>query len=59
MAMKSRLSWCLLGCAFIVLGCRSTAKRSPDMASELATADVPASDVPAAPWETLFELRLG
>ncbi len=53
MAMRGRLSWCLLGCAFIVLGCRSTAKRSSDIASDLATSDVTTSDVPAAPWETL------
>ncbi|MCS7466161.1 FKBP-type peptidyl-prolyl cis-trans isomerase [Stieleria sp. ICT_E10.1] len=53
MAIKSRWLWCLLGCAFIGLGCRSTANRSSDIASELATADVSASDGPAAPWESL------
>ncbi|QDV83309.1 FKBP-type peptidyl-prolyl cis-trans isomerase [Planctomycetes bacterium TBK1r] len=53
MTTKSRLSWCLLGCALLLLGCRSTANRSSDIASELATADVSVSDVPAAPWETL------
>jgi len=55
MAIKSRLSWflVLLACAFIVLGCRSNAKRNADIASELATPDVSTSEVPAAPWETL------
>lgn len=53
MAMKSRLSWCLLGCALIALGCRSAAKHNADMTSELPTPDVSTSAAPAAPWETL------
>ncbi|PAY21002.1 peptidylprolyl isomerase [Rhodopirellula sp. SM50] len=53
MARESRLLWCLLGCLLVVLGCRSTAKRSPDIASELATSDLSPSDGSAAPWDTL------
>ena len=38
-AMKSWLPWCLLGFVFMVPGCRSTAKPSPDISSGLATSD--------------------
>ncbi len=37
--MKSWLPWCLLSFVFTVPGCRSTAKLSPDISSELATSD--------------------
>ncbi|WP_146403957.1 FKBP-type peptidyl-prolyl cis-trans isomerase [Planctomycetes bacterium CA13] len=53
-AMKIWLPWCLLSFVFMVPGCRSTAKPSPDMtpspdiSSELAT-----SDTPTATWKPL------
>ena len=37
--MKSWLPCCLLSFVFILPGCRSTAKPSPDISSELATSD--------------------
>ncbi len=53
MAMKARLFWCLVGCACIVSGCRSTATRNSNIAPDPAASDVSTSDVSAAPWETL------
>lgn len=53
MATKSRLFWCLLGCVFLVLGCRSAAKRSTDLPSDLTAEDVSTSDATLAPWDTL------
>lgn len=38
--MKTWVPWCLLGFVFMVPGCRSTAKPSPDISSELPTPDV-------------------
>ena len=51
--MKYRLLLCLLGCVFIVLGCRSTAKRDSGLPTEIAKSDVSTLESPAAPWETL------
>lgn len=39
MVMKSWLPWCLLSFAFMILGCRSTAKPSPVISSEPAISD--------------------
>ena len=53
MAMKTGLSCCFVGVAFIMLGCRSTAKLNSDLGSEVVTSDVSKLDKPAPPWETL------
>ncbi|WP_345322681.1 FKBP-type peptidyl-prolyl cis-trans isomerase [Novipirellula rosea] len=37
--MKNWLPWCLLSVVFMVPGCRSTAKPSPNLSSELVTTD--------------------
>ncbi|TWU45894.1 putative FKBP-type peptidyl-prolyl cis-trans isomerase [Novipirellula aureliae] len=37
--MKNWLPWCLFSLVFLVVGCRSTAKPSPEISSELVTPD--------------------
>lgn len=58
-AMKSWLHWCLLSFLFIVPGCRSAAKTSPNVSSVLAT-----SDAATASWKPITfvdkpELQVG
>jgi len=53
MSIKSSWWCCLLGCALVVVGCRSTTRDGSEIASEFATSDDPDSYVQKAPWETM------
>ncbi|WP_231612168.1 FKBP-type peptidyl-prolyl cis-trans isomerase [Novipirellula galeiformis] len=49
--MKRWLPWCLLSVVFLVPGCRSTAKSSPNISSEPVTSEPVTPDAPKAKWK--------
>lgn len=57
--MSSWSRWCLLGFVLMVSGCRSTAKTSPPMASELATPDAAVTQRKPITFVDMPELQAG
>ncbi|MDM4017503.1 FKBP-type peptidyl-prolyl cis-trans isomerase [Roseiconus lacunae] len=53
MLEKTRLVWCIAGLALIVSGCRSNAKRSPDIVADIPMPEVETPPASASPWESL------